>query len=301
MNKEAILIGGASGLIGTRLTHLLAEKGYAVSHVSRSKRRGPVECYQWNLDDTWIEPGALSGKQVIVNLAGAGIGDKPWTERRKKEIIESRTRSTLIFFEALQEGSHQVHTYISASGIGYYGTAGGDRMFTEMDPPGDDFLALVTRLWEEAADRISSLNIRVVKLRTGPALSGSGGILSEFANPIRWYVGAPLGSGKQYISWIHIDDLCRMYIHAIEKASLVGPYNAVAPVPVTNREMMETTARALRRPIILPPIPKFVLKGLLGEMAYLALEGSKVSSSRVRDTGFSFHFDTLSKALSDLF
>jgi uncharacterized protein len=301
LNSEAILIAGASGLVGTRLTHLLQERGYAVTHLGRSKRSASVKCYEWDPANDWIDPEAIPGKQVIINLAGANIGAKPWTKRRKTEILESRTKSTALLRGELEKENCPVHTFISASGIGYYGPNNGEKGFIEDDPPGNDFLAGITQAWESAADKISALNIRVVKLRTGPVLTANGGVLAEFTRPIRWYVGAPLGSGDQFISWIHIDDLCKIYAYAIEERTLRGVYNAVAPKPVTNREMIKSIARALGKPILLPPIPKFMLKLLLGEMASLALEGNKVSADKIMQAGYTFQFDTLSKALNDIF
>ncbi|HEX5172450.1 MAG TPA: TIGR01777 family oxidoreductase [Cyclobacteriaceae bacterium] len=299
---KRILITGATGLIGTRLTKFLLAAGYTVTHISRSRPRGnhEVRSFLWDIDRSWIEPGAFKDVDAIVHLAGAGIGDEPWSETRKQEIIDSRVKSSALLRNELSNTPHSVKTFISASGISYYGTSD-EKIFSEDDPPASDFLANVTQLWEQEAEKIRTLGIRVVELRTGIVLSDKGGVMDEFVKPIRWYVGAPLGSGKQWMSWIHIDDLCRIYIHAIESTYLTGPFNAVAPRAVTNREFMKATARALHRPILLPPIPKIFLKFLLGEMVYLATDGSHVSSEKIQRSGFHFQFDELSVALRDLF
>lgn len=288
-------------MIGRRLTTLLLDKGYVVTHLSRSRSEDTtVRTFLWDVERSWIEPGAFDGIGAIVHLAGAGIADKPWTEERKQEIIDSRVESAALLKQELRAMKNQVKSFISASGISYYGNSD-TKIFSEMDPPGNDFLANVTQLWEQEVEKIKSLDIRVVELRTGIVLSNQGGAMSEFVKPIRWYVGAPLGSGNQWMSWIHIDDLCRMYIHAIENDSLEGPYNAVAPNAVTNREFMKAAARTLHRPILLPPIPSFFLKFLLGEMVYLVTEGSHISPKKIQQAGFRFEFEHLSSALDDLF
>jgi hypothetical protein len=301
LNSEHILIPGGSGLIGTRLTELLRQKGHVVAHLSRSGKNGPVTTYPWNPDDFWIDPAAIRGRTVIINLAGANVGEKRWTKKRKKEILESRIKSAAILCNELKRGDHQVHTYISASGTSYYGTNNDVKFFTEGDPPGHDFLAEVTQAWENEADTISTTGVRVVKLRTAPVLSADNGLLSRFITPIRWFVGAPLGTGKQFMSWIHINDICRIYEFAMENRALEGVFNAVAPQPVTNREFVKCMAHVLKRPILLPPVPHFVLQLMFGEMAVVAVGGSKVSAEKIMKAGFTFRFDTLSKAMNDIF
>lgn len=288
-------------MIGKRLTTFLLQGGFKVNHLSRSRsQQSGVRTFVWDPEKSWIEPGAFEGVDSIIHLAGANVGDKPWTEKRKQEIIDSRVKSSALLKEELSNSKHSVKSFISASGISYYGTSE-HIIFSEADPPGKDFLANVTQLWEQEVERVRSLGIRVVELRTGIVLSNEGGAMSEFVKPIRWYVGAPLGSGNQWMSWIHIDDLCRMYIHAIENDFLEGPYNAVAPNAVTNREFMKVAAQTLHRPILLPPIPSFFLKLLLGEMVYVVTEGSRISAQKIQDAGFHFQFEHLSSALYDLF
>jgi len=295
-----ILITGASGLIGTRLTEMLLQKGHVLSHLGRTKKNdGKIKSFAWNVDQYKMEKEALQGIDVIVHLAGAGVADKRWTAERKHEILESRTRSTQLLFDTLKNTSHQVTTVVSASAIGYYGfNSNEDRI--ETSQAGTDFLAKVTQQWEEEVSRIETLGIRVVKIRIGIVLSAKGGALKEMMTPIKFFVGSPLGSGNQYLSWIHIDDLCAMFCKAIEDTSMSGVYNGVGPHPVTNRALTRAISKVLNRPLILPCVPDFLLKIILGEMAEIVLNGSKVSSSKIQQTGFSFQFENLDQALRQL-
>ena len=297
---KKILITGASGLVGQRLTELLLQKGYQVSHVGRSKRGGTVPSFVWDVESGFIDSKALNDVHTIIHLAGAGVADKRWTATRKKEILESRTKSTVLLFETLKNEKNSVTTVISASAIGFYGFGWSDEVFTEESKPGSDFLAQVTKQWEEKVDKISSIGIRVVKLRIGIVLSEKGGALAEMAKPIKLGVGSPLGTGKQYLTWIHLDDLCEMFIKAAEDLSMKGPYNAVGPEWVTNAKMTHAIANVLNRPLWLPSIPGFALKIILGEMADLVINGSKISSAKIQKTGFKFKFIKLEEALKDL-
>ncbi|MBX2900930.1 MAG: TIGR01777 family oxidoreductase [Cyclobacteriaceae bacterium] len=284
MSKK-VLITGASGLIGSQLTHLLLQHGYRVAHLGRTKRAGSIPAYVWDIHKQEFEAGALHEVDVIINLAGAGVADKRWTAARKKEILESRTKSAALILKMLQTESHQVTAVVSASAIGYYGF-GRAQVFEEEAKPGNDFLATVTRHWEEAIDSLGALNVRIVKLRIGIVLSNKGGALTEMARPVRWFAGSPLGTGKQYLSWIHIDDLCNLFIYAVENAAMHGAYNAVSGQWATNKEMTETIGKVLHRPVWPLPVPGFVLKIILGELAHLVLLGSKVSANKIKQSGF---------------
>ena len=297
---KKILITGASGLVGQRLTELLLQKGYQASHLGRSKRGGAVPSFVWDVEKGFLDSKAMNEVNTIIHLAGAGVADKRWTASRKKEILESRTKSTALLFETLKNEKNSVTTVISASAIGYYGFGLRDEVFTEESKSGSDFLALVTKQWEEAVDQISSIGLRVVKLRIGIVLSEKGGALAEVSKPIKLGVGSPLGSGKQHLTWIHLDDLCEMFIKAIEDSTMKGAYNAVGPEWVSNAEMTKAIAKVLKKPLWLPPVPGFVLKIVLGEMADMVLNGSKISSTRIQTTGFKFKFTKLDEALKDL-
>jgi uncharacterized protein (TIGR01777 family) len=295
-----ILITGASGLIGSRLTEMLHEKGSRIAHLSRTPRSAKAKTFLWDINKDKIDSESFRPADTIIHLAGESIGGKPWTKERKSEILKSRTHSTWLLYDELKKENHHVKTFVSASAIGYYGADDKDRPFDENDKQGAGFLAEVVHQWEEFVDQISNLGIRVVKIRTGVVLSEEGGALKELMKPVKFYTGAPLGNGNQILSWIHLDDLCRIYIKATEDETMQGIYNAVAPNPVTNREFTYRLARVMRRPIILPPIPSFVLKALLGEMADLVLKGPKVSSQKIQAAGFKFLFENLDSALEDL-
>lgn len=294
-----ILITGASGLVGSRLTEMLLEKGHQVSHLGRSKRVGSVASFVWDVENKSIDLQALDGVDTIINLAGAGVADKRWTAQRKKEILDSRIDSTRLLFETLKKQNHSVKTFVSASAIGYYGLGLHDDVFNEESNAGNDFLASVTKQWEEETDRIASLGVRVVKLRIGIVLSDKGGALVEMAKPIRLGVGSPLGTGKQYLSWIHIDDLCAMFIKAIEDEKLQGAYNATTAW-LANADFTKAIAHVLKKPLWLPPVPGFIMKIILGEMANLVVNGSKVSSEKIKKAGFQFKYAGLDGALKDL-
>lgn len=272
-----------------------------VARLVRRPDKSDFVTYLWEPENDHIDPEAVNGKDVIINLAGANIGSQRWTKSFKKEIVESRTRSAAVLRRAIEARGGGPHTYISAAGTSIYGTSDDSRAFVETDPPGNDFLANVCLQWEAAADTFQSLGMRVVKVRTGPVLSANGGMLKRIAAPVKWGIGAPLGAGEQIVSWIHIKDICSVYAFTVENRSLAGPYNAVAPAPVTNRELMRAIAHALKRPLILPPVPAFALRLVFGEMSTMPLDGAKVSAQKIIGTGFAFEFDRLSKAMDDIF
>jgi uncharacterized protein len=295
-----ILITGATGLVGSQLTELLLQNGYNVSHIGRTIRTGKVPSYAWDIENGTIDENAFQDVDTIIHLAGAGVADKRWTAARKREILDSRIKSTRLIFGTLKKEAHQVKCFISASAIGLYGFTSGEEVFTEDSEPGTDFLAQVTRQWEEEVDRISALEIRVVKLRIGIVLSDKGGALPAMAKPIRLGVGAPLGTGKQYLSWIHLDDLCAMFLKAAETVTMKGAYNAVGPRWITNEEMTKSIATVLYRPIWLPPVPAWVMRIIIGEMAVIVINGSKISSEKIQETGFKFQFSELEATLRNL-
>ena len=298
---KRILITGASGLIGTRLTELLLWQGHEVVHVGRGPRPDRIPSYRWDVEKGTMDIRAIDSVDTIIHLAGAGIADKRWTRARKKEILDSRVQSIGLLYEVLRKGNHKVKAFVSASAIGYYGPGGENELFTEASPAGIDFLAQVTRQWEEASEIINSLGIRVVKLRIGIVLSEKGGALKSLATPVRLGLGAALGNGKQYMSWIHLDDLCGVFIKAVDDSSMQGVYNAVGTQPVTNLEMTRAIARILNRPLWLPGVPGLMLKLMLGEMAEMVITGSKVSSGKIQKAGYTFQFTELESALRDLF
>lgn len=300
MTKKNILISGASGLIGKRLTELLLQKGHSVAHLGRSAKKGAIPSFVWNVEQKQIDTNAFKGIDTVIHLAGAGIADKRWTEKRKWEILESRTQSTALLYTTLKNTPNEVKHFISASAIGYYGFNLTNELFDEQSAPGTDYLASVTRQWEESIDKLNELPLRVAKLRIGIVLSDKGGALAPMVVPVKLFAGSPLASGKQMLSWIHIDDLCHMFIHLVENESLQGAYNGTGPYAVSNEDFTKAIGRQFNRPIFLPKIPAFLLKLILGEMANLIIFGSNVSSKKIQATGYQFQFNTLEESLHDL-
>ncbi|CAH0996465.1 Epimerase family protein [Emticicia aquatica] len=299
--KMNILITGGTGMIGHRLTELLLEKGHRVSYLSRKKEKLPnVEVFQWNIKKGFIETGALENADYVIHLAGAGIADKRWTEKRKQEIIDSRIEPIELINKYLQEKSIRLKGFISASAIGFYGGDTGDKKLDESSQAGNDFLAKCTKLWEISAQQISAAE-RVVSIRIGIVLSEKGVALPKLVLPIRFGFGAALGSGQQFMSWIHIDDLCRIFIQAIENHTMHGAFNAVSPNPVTNQVMTNEAAKVLKRPLWLPNVPSFILKLVFGEMGIVVTGGNFVLNKRIsQETNFQYQFTNIKEALTDL-
>jgi uncharacterized protein (TIGR01777 family) len=300
IRKQHILITGASGLIGSRLSDLLSGRGHEVSHLGRTVHQGKYASFTWDVKHQTMDVRALENIDTIIHLAGAGIADKQWTTNRKLEILESRTQSTRLLATKLRETGATVKNFISASAIGYYGFDDNHTVFTEASPAGRDFLSRVVQAWEAEADQIGKQEKRLVKIRIGIVLSEKGGALEAMAKPVKLYVGAPLGSGDQYVSWIHIDDLCGIFIRAVEDPMMQGVYNATAPSPVTNKELTKIIGKVLHRPVIFPAVPGIVLKVMLGEMAETVLKGNQVSSKKIQDEGYVFQYMQIEEAVKSL-
>ena len=300
---ETVIITGGTGLIGTALTGLLISKGYRVIIMSRRKHAsiGNVSYALWDLKTSYIDPEAIKAADHIIHLAGAGVADKRWSEKCKKEIVDSRVDSSKLLVRALSEINNKVQTVVSASAMGWYGPDRKERTpFIETDPPSQDFLGSTCRLWEENIQPVVELNKRLVCLRTGIVFSTKGGAFKEFVKPFKAGVAAIPGSGKQIISWIHIDDLCRMYLAAIENQGMHGSYNACAPETISNKQLVLKIAKARRRAYIPVHVPEFVLKIVLGEMSIEVLKSATMDDSKIRNTGFNFIYPTVDAALNDL-
>ena len=296
-----VLIAGGSGSIGRQLTKLLLGKNFSVSWLSRdNKTTEGVKTLFWNYEENIIDEKALSGIDIIINLAGAGIAEKKWTKERKKVLKESRIKTTNLLLNKIEENSKTVKAYISASAIGYYGYDSGSIEKKEGSRFGDDFLATLTKEWEAAADGFSKKSIRTVKLRTGFVVGKNQNGWEKIAGIVKTGFGAAVGSGEQYMSWIHIDDLCRVYLWVIENENAEGVYNAVAPNPVTNKEFTRQVARALKKPFFMPNVPGFILRLMYGEIASALLGSSRVSSGKIQNEGFHFKFPTLTEALQEI-
>jgi uncharacterized protein (TIGR01777 family) len=299
-----VLITGGTGLVGTHLTRLLIDKGYHVVILTRRRKesgKNNLSYAIWNVEAQTIDEEVIKQADYIIHLAGAGVAEKRWSAQRKQEIVESRTKSAALIAKALTEIPNKVKAIISASAIGWYGADTAEtrrRGFTEDAPADKHFLGETCRLWEESIDAAGKPGRRIVKLRIGIVLSEEGGALKEFTKPIKVGVASILGSGEQVISWIAIDDLCRMFIYTIENEKLSGAYNAVAPKPVTNKELILALAKKLRGKFFIPVhIPAFALKIALGEMSVEVLKSATVSSSKIQQSGFTFLYPSITAAL----
>lgn len=292
-----ILITGGTGMIGQALVAALRDKGHGVRILSRSPKK-PNE-YAWDIAHGTIDLQAVKDIDGVVHLAGAGIADKRWTKSRKKEIIDSRVKSARLLKSAMRESGAAFRFFITASGANYYGTLTSEKIYRETDPPADDFLGRCCELWEQAAFDDNPAD-RVVALRTGVVLSAEGGALEKISAPVRWGVGAPLGSGGQYVPWIHLDDLVAMYVQAIEYSDMEGAYNAVADEQVNQKQLTKGIAKVYGRKLWLPHVPAFALRLVLGEMSNIILKGSRLANDKVKKQGFRFQYPQLEEALRDL-
>ncbi len=308
--KQTILITGGTGMVGKALTQALVKKGYKVIILTRNtsgkKQHDSVVYAAWNVTKQQIDMAALQEADYIIHLAGAGVVEKKWTAAYKKEIQDSRTESSRLIFDALKNNpdsnGNKVKAIISASAIGWYGADTEPvNPFTENDAADHSFLGQTCKLWEESIEPVTTLGKRLVKFRIGIVLSNDGGALVEFKKPLRCGVAAILGNGKQMVSWIHIDDLCNLFIAGIENENLSGSYNAVAPNPVSNKALTTTLAKAIKGKFYIPmPVPAFVLKIMMGQRSIEVLKSTTVSCKKVQEAGFEFGFKTIETALENL-
>jgi uncharacterized protein (TIGR01777 family) len=301
-----ILITGGTGLVGKALTKMLLSRGHQVTILTRKiPTQAPVTGIQyaiWDLTLGKIDKTALDETEYIIHLAGAAVVEKKWTARYKKEIIDSRTRGMDIIADLLKNNSHQLKAVISASAIGWYGPDQSTGIsFSESAPAAKDFLGETCRIWEESLIPFSAMGIRTCALRTGIVLTRDGGALKEFEKPVRLGIAAILGNGKQKVSWIHIEDLCRMYCFAIEK-EINGAYNAVAPAPVSNAGLTLGIAKKMKGNFFLSAhVPEFVLKLMMGERSVEVLKSCTVSAEKIKEAGFTFHYPSIEAALQSLY
>lgn len=304
---KTILITGGTGLVGRALTNELLAQGHHVIIMSRKKQEtnNPQLTYAaWNVEQQTIDAAAISRADYIIHLAGAGVADKRWTAARKKEIANSRVLSGQLLAKALSEIPNKVKAVVSASAIGWYGpdpSVPKPHSFTEEAPPHNDFLGNTCQQWEQSTEPLTANGIRLVKLRIGIVLSTAGGALKEFVKPLRFGVATVLGSGRQVVSWIHIDDLVQLFIYAMENEQLSGVYNAVAPQPVTNRQLILAIAKSRHRFYITLPVPAFVLKLMLGEMSIEVLKSATVSANKIQQAGFAFRYAEVEEAMKSFF
>lgn len=295
-----ILITGGTGLIGRALTKKLIQEGHNVRWLSRNPQPlSSVTAYFWDVEKRQLDVKALEGVEHVIHLAGAGIADKRWTNRRKEDIIRSRVDGAELISHYIREKKICLTSFVGASAIGVYGMHTTDNVYTETDEGSDDFLAQTCRQWEKAYDTIRPYATKNSIIRVSLVLSKQGGVLQKLRPLFRLGLGSAIGSGKQYMPWIHIDDLASVFYQALFNPHFNGTFNASAPEHVTNREFSHQLAQSLSKPFLMPAVPAFILKLMYGEMADLVLTGSRVSNQKLMATGLEFKYATLKSALDD--
>jgi len=300
-NFPSVLITGGSGLIGRYLTSALLSEGYQVSHLSRKTNQfGKVRVFRWDPEKGILDPLALEGVDYIVHLAGANIGDKRWTKKRKNEIVNSRIKSAKLLYDTVFANDIKLKAFISASAVGYYGSVTSNKIFKEEDHSANDFLGNTCKRWEEGADLFQNAGIRTVKIRTAVVLEKSDSALAKMMIPAKFGFLVLTGSGRQYMPWIHINDVCNIYLKAIEDQNMSGSYNAVAPQHSTHNEFVRTLADIMNLPVLPVPVPSFILRTALGEMADVVLKGSRISSEKLINSGYFFSYPELRGALIEV-
>ncbi len=299
--KNKVLITGGSGLIGSRLTKMLIENEYEVTHLTRAKNsKNDVKTYEWNWEQNYIDENCLDGTKIIVHLAGAGIAEKPWTKKRKETIVKSRVLTSRLLHSCIKKNKLKLNSFISASGIGFYGAITNEMIYNEENEAHNDFIGNCCKQWERAADLFQD-ETNVYKFRLGIVLDKNEGALPKMSSMISKGLGSPLGTGKQFMPWVHIDDVVNIFYNAIESKINPGTYNVVSSQHCNNKEFTIAVAEALNKKIRLPNVPSFALKFIYGELADLLLEGSKVSNEKIKSDGFKFKYDNINCALKNIY
>ena len=294
--KLKILITGGTGLVGKALTSLLESQAYDVAYLSRTPLKSNRRSFYWNHEKGDIDSQAIEYADVIIHLAGENISNRKWTYNQKKRIISSRVQTTKLLERAIQSAFKKPRAFISASAIGYYGNVTSDHIFSEEDPSGTDFLAETVVKWEESVKQIHALGIPTAILRIGMVMSKQGGALPKMIQPIKWGLGAFIGSGNQWVPWIALEDLARMFLFVLEQKLLATPskeyiiYNGVSEDNINNKELMRQIAKAIKRPFFSLHVPNFLFNLMFGEMATILLYGSRVSSKKINSEGFRFRY-----------
>jgi uncharacterized protein (TIGR01777 family) len=297
--RKNVLITGGTGFVGRNLTNLLIKKGFSVAILSRRKRSNSEDIYYytWDVQKQTIDEAAVLNADYIVHLAGANIAGERWTDKRKKAIVTSREESIRLIHSVLVKHNKKLEAFVSASAVGIYGAINGEEICSENMPAANDFLGRTCQIWEAAADTIGTLGIRTVKVRTGLVLGKNDGFLNKLKPIFTYRLGAALGSGKQYMPWIYIDDLCAAYYDALINTTMRGPYNLAVADDTTNASFSKTFAAVLGYKIWLPNVPAFLIKLGMGEMAKIILTGRRVSSDKIKSTGYTFTIENLEEAL----
>jgi hypothetical protein len=296
-----VLITGGSGLLGSSLTQKLLSENIEVVHLTREKNsKNDVKNYLWNWGENEIDEKCFNGITHIIHLAGAGIAEKAWTQKRKNTIVKSRVLTARLLHSKIESLNIDLKAFISASAVGFYGAQVSEKEFNESDVSFEDFMGNCCKQWENAADLFVPIS-RVVKLRLGVILDKDFGALPRIARMIKNRIGSPLGTGSQYMPWIHIDDAVEIFYNAIRNNEYSGVYNAVSTENITNSILTKSVGRVLNRKIWLPNVPSFILRFLYGEMSDTILKGVKVSNKKIKNLGFKFKYNKIDEALKYIY
>ncbi|MGE5355121.1 MAG: TIGR01777 family oxidoreductase [Deltaproteobacteria bacterium] len=296
-----ILITGGTGLVGKEIKKLLDSRGYKTGILTGRKVIQEENSFYWDYEKGIIDDNAIEFADVIIHLAGENISAKRWDKRQKEKILNSRVGTTKLLYDAINRNEKKPQKIISASAVGYYGAVTTDRIFDETDPPGTDFLSDVVIKWEDSVKKFKDLNVDYNLLRLGVVISPQGGALEKMITPVKYFVGSPTGTGKQYMPWIEISDLACIFLFLVENKRENEIYNAVAPEHIDNRQFTRSLAKAIKRPMIFPPVPEWLLRLIFGEMAVIITEGSRVSSHKLLKEGFSFRYNKIDEVFKDYF
>lgn len=296
-----ILISGGTGLVGKALTKRLISEGHEVRILSRNpKSSSQIQSFYWNVEKNEIDEKAFDRVEHLVHLAGSGIADKRWTDARKRDIIDSRVNSMKLITDVIKKKNIKLKSHVGASAIGIYGMDTSEKTYIETDKGKDDFLTQSCIQWENSYQEIQTHSNKNCIIRIGVVLSKDGGALKKLLPLFNLGLGSAVGSGKQYMPWIHIDDLVTIFYNALFNPQVNGIYNAVSSESTTNYQFSKQLAKTLSKPFFLPNVPSFLLKIVFGEMANVLLEGSQVSNKRILETGITLKYPTISIALEEL-
>lgn len=294
-----ILIAGGTGFIGRHLCTFLAGKGYELNILTRREMTGVenIHYYRWNIEQGFIDPHAFDGVEALINMTGVNIGEKRWTKNRKEEILKSRIESLELLLKCMLKAGVKIQVLISSSAVGYYGAVTTEHVFQEKDEVGTDFLADVCQRWETEALKCGKVADRIVILRKGVVIGKDGGMYQRLKPLARLGINVSLGSGRQYLPWISIADLIRLYSYILENKEMEGVFNAVADEHITMNEFSKQLLHSFGRKNILPNVPSWMIKFMFGELSGMLLRGSRVSNAKVRATGFRFSCHSISQSL----
>lgn len=297
---KKILIAGGTGFVGKHLISFFVEKGYSINVLTRKanfKVSENIQFFQWDIEQQYIDKNAFENVDTIINLTGANIGEKRWTEKRKSEIVNSRIKSIDLLYHYVSENNFKITTFISSSAVGFYGAVTTNEIFTETSKSGNDFLASVCQIWENTTMKFNDLGIRTVILRKGVIIGKNGGIYQKLSPLAKLGINVSLGSGKQYLPWIAIRDLVRLYDFILSNSKINGIYNTVSSEQITMNDFSKTLLKSFDKKSIFPNAPAFIIRLLFGKMSAMLLEGSRVSNEKLKSSDFSFEFDTIEKSL----